>query len=186
MSKAIDRSFVVPTRFIFFMWAVFSLEFFLRTNFGVFGIYPRKLTGLVGIFTAPFIHGSVGHIISNTFPVLFLGTALYFLYDRIAKKVFLQCYFFTGILVWIFCRASYHIGASGLVYGLAAFLVFFGFFRRDFKSLLISLVIFAVYNGLFYGVLPTQPNVSWESHLFGAIVGVYLAAKLSKVKHVSS
>lgn len=186
MSKAIDKSFIVPSRFIFSMWVVFSLEFFLEVSFGVFGIYPRKFTGLIGIFAAPFLHGSMAHIISNTLPLLFLGTALYFLYDRIAKKVFLQCFFLTGILVWIFGRASYHIGASGLIFGLASFLIFFGLFRRDFKSLLISLIIFAIYNGLFYGILPTQPNVSWESHLFGALVGIYLAAKMSKVKQVST
>ncbi|MDN5217383.1 rhomboid family intramembrane serine protease [Fulvivirgaceae bacterium BMA12] len=186
MSGSIDKSFIVPTRFIFIMWAVFSVEFFLQIDLGVFGIYPRTFTGLIGILTAPLIHGNLGHIISNTFPMLFLGTTLYFLFDRIAQKVFLQCYFLTGILVWLFARSSYHIGASGLIYGLAAFLIFFGLFRGDLRSLLVSLLIFAIYNGIFYGVLPSHPNVSWESHLCGAIVGVYQAARFSKVRKVSS
>ncbi|MCG8318859.1 MAG: rhomboid family intramembrane serine protease [Cytophagales bacterium] len=186
MSSSIDKSFVVPARLIFVMWAVFSVEFFLQINLGVFGIYPRKLSGLIGILTAPLIHGNLGHIISNTFPALFLGTTLYFLFDKIAQKVFLQCYFLTGILVWLFARSSYHVGASGLIYGLASFLIFFGLFRGDFRSLLVSLLIFAIYSGLFYGVFPSHPNVSWESHLFGAIVGIYLAAKFSKVKKVNS
>jgi membrane associated rhomboid family serine protease len=74
--------------------------------------------------------------------------------------------------VWVFSpRVSYHIGASGIVYGLAAFLILFGLLRRDFWSLLISLIVFAMYGGIFYGVLPSHPHVSWESHLAGAIVG---------------
>ena len=86
MSNSIDRSFVVPARFIFVIWAVFSVEFFLQVDFGVFGIYPRTLSGLIGILTAPLIHGNLGHIISNTFPALFLGTTLYFLFDKIAPR----------------------------------------------------------------------------------------------------
>ncbi|MEO0333194.1 MAG: rhomboid family intramembrane serine protease, partial [Bacteroidota bacterium] len=89
----------------------------------------------------------------------------------VANRVFLQCYFFTGILVWLFARTSIHIGASGLIYGIAFFLIFFGLFQRDFKSLLISIIILIFYGSIFYGVLPTQSYVSWESHLLGGLVG---------------
>lgn len=174
-------SSVVPFRLVFLMWLVFSVEVFLNIDFGPLGIRPRTLTGLIGIFTAPMIHASLTHIVSNTIPLLFLGSTLFFFYRRIAGTVFFRCYLITNILVWLFSpRVSYHIGASGLVYGLSAFLILYGFLRKDFGSLIISLVVFVMYGGIFYGVLPTDPYVSWESHLAGAIVGSATAIDLRK------
>jgi len=83
--------------------------------------------------------------------------------------------------VWLFGRPlSTHIGASGVVYALAFFLIFFGLFYRDFRSLAISVIVLLMYGGLFYGILPADPNISWESHLGGALVGVATAIMLSK------
>lgn len=166
-------SSVVPLRLVFLMWLVFTFEFYNQMDLGWLGIRPRTFTGLIGIFTAPLIHGSLPHLISNTLPLLFLGAVLYFFYPRIASVVFLQCYFITNLLVWLLSpRVSYHIGASGLVYGLSAFLIFFGFLRWDFWSLLISVVVFLLYGGIFYGIFPDNPHVSWESHLAGVLVGL--------------
>jgi membrane associated rhomboid family serine protease len=111
---------------------------------------------------------------------------LFLFYDKIAKQVFFQCYFFTNILVWIFARQSLHIGASGLVYGIASFLIFFGLLRKDVKSMIISIAILLLYGGLVYGIFPQQPGVSWESHLMGALVGLTTASQLSKVKVVTT
>ena len=169
-------------RFVFLMWLVYSLEFFLGLDFSGFGILPRTTHGLVGIVTAPLIHGNSVHIISNTIPLLFLGWTLFFFYDNIAIKVFVICYFLTNVLVWVFARPSLHIGASGLVYGIAFFLIFYGFFKKDFKSLVISAVIIFFYGGLVYGVFPNQQGISWESHLIGAIVGGYTAMRFSLIK----
>ncbi len=172
-------SSVVPFRLVFIMWLVFSVEFFTGINLGHLGIRPRTLTGLIGIFTAPMIHGSLTHLISNTIPLLFLGSTLFFFYGRIAGIVFFRCYIITNILVWVLSpRISYHIGASGLIYGLSAFLIAFGLMRKEFRSLVISLVVFIMYGGIFYGVFPTDPGISWESHLSGAIVGVATAVDL--------
>ena len=169
-------------RFVFVMWLVFSIQFFFGINFNSFGILPRTVHGLIGILTAPLVHGSSVHIISNTIPLLFLGWGLFFFYEDIAKKVFVLCYFLTNVLVWAFARPSLHIGASGLVYGIAFFLIFYGFFKKDFKSLTISLVIIFFYGGLVYGLFPNQPGISWESHLIGAIVGGYTALHFSQRK----
>jgi membrane associated rhomboid family serine protease len=136
----IGDSFVIPFRLVFIMWAAYVLGMMIQFDLALLGIYPRTFTGLAGILFAPMIHGSLVHLISNTLPLLFLGTVLFMFYDRIAKKVFFQCYFFTNILVWIFGRSSYHIGASGLVYGIAAFLISYGIFKKDFKSLFISVI----------------------------------------------
>lgn len=168
------------------MWAIFSIELYLHLDFGFLGIYPRTLFGLIGILTSPMIHGSVLHLTSNTLPLLFLGATLYYFYDKIAARVFLQCYLFTGVLVWIFARPFYHIGASGLIYGLAFFLISFGLFRKDFRSLAISIVVVLLYGGIIYGLLPNQPGVSWESHVLGAVVGISTAFTLARVRKISS
>jgi membrane associated rhomboid family serine protease len=100
--------------------------------------------------------------------------------------VFLRSFFWTNILVWMFARGNAnHLGASGLIYGLAFFLIFFGFFRRDFLSIIVSIVVLLLYGGVFWGVLPTDPVVSWESHLAGALVGISTAITFSRKKTVS-
>jgi membrane associated rhomboid family serine protease len=179
-------SSVVPFRLVFLMWAAFYVEIFYGWRLSHLGIVPWSLMGLIGIFTGPMLHGSLDHLVSNTVPLLFLGTVLFFFYEKIGNTVFFRSYFWTNILVWLFGRQySNHIGASGVVYGLAFFLIFFGIFRRDFVSMLISIVVIMLYGGVIYGVLPTDPRVSWESHFAGALVGIYTAVGLSSKKVVS-
>lgn len=175
-------SSVVPFRLVFIMWLTFSIEFFYGFDFGFLGIKPRTVQGLIGIFTAPMIHGDYMHLLSNTFPLLFLGSILYFFYERIGGIVFFRCYFITNILVWLLSpRPSYHIGASGLIYGLAAFLICYGFLKQDFVSLAVSAFVLFIYGGIFIaGVLPADPRISWESHLAGALVGAFTAINLSR------
>lgn len=183
--RSIFDSSAVPFRLVFFMWLLFSIQFFYNIDLGFLGIMPRTLWGLIGIATAPMIHGSYMHLLSNTFPLLFLGTILFFFYERIGGIVFFRCYVITNILVWIFSpRVSYHIGASGLIYGLASFLIFFGLLRQDFLSLLISIGVIIAYGGIFYGIMPTDPRISWESHLAGALVGAVTAFNLAYQKRV--
>jgi membrane associated rhomboid family serine protease len=168
------------------MWAAFTVQVLYSVDLGFLGILPRSFFGLIGVFTAPIIHGDLSHLISNTLPVLFLGSTLFFFYPRIGGLVFVRCYFITNLLVWLFSpRVSYHIGASGLVYGLSAFLIFFGLLRKDFISLLISIMITIFYGGIFYGVLPIDPRISWESHLSGFLVGTVSAFNLARVKRVA-
>ncbi len=179
-------SSATPFKLVFLMWGVFYLDLLLGLPLASFGIIPLTLQGIIGIFIAPLIHGDINHLISNTIPLLFLGTVLFFFYARIGGIVFLRCYFLTNFLVWLFAwRQASHIGASGLVYGLAFFLIFFGIFRRDFISMLISIIIILMYGGVFYGVLPSDPRISWESHLAGALVGIFTAVTFSKSKQVN-
>ncbi len=167
------------------MWLAYTLQFVYGYNLQFLGIRPRTLEGLVGILTAPLIHGGLTHLISNTLPLLFLGTTLFFFYERIGRTVFFRCYFFTNVLVWLLSpRVSYHIGASGLIYGLSAFLIVFGLLRRDFVSLLISIGVLLAYGGIFYGILPSDPRISWEAHLAGAIVGTVTAIQLRNKKQI--
>ncbi|UII25243.1 rhomboid family intramembrane serine protease [Fulvivirga maritima] len=180
--RTLIGSAVVPIRFVFFMWLAFTVEFMLGFPLSNYGIQPRTMVGLIGIISAPLLHGGIVHILSNTFPMLFLGMILFYSYHGIANKVFLRCYFFTNVLVWIFARPANHIGASGVVYGLASFLIFYGFFRKDFKSLFISLIVLVLYGSIFYGVLPVNTYISWESHLAGAVVGFFTARQYKNVR----
>ncbi len=103
---SIFGSSVVPFRLTFLMWATFYVESFVHLPLIVFGIEPRTFHGLIGIFTAPLIHGDIFHLISNTIPLLFLGSVLFFFYEKIGGAVFFRAYFWTNILVWLICPAG--------------------------------------------------------------------------------
>jgi len=178
--SSFQKSIIVPSRMVFIMWLVFFIEVKFNFDFGILGVEPRTVHGLIGIISMPFLHGSVTHITSNTLPILLLGTMLFFFYPTIASRVFLQCFFFTNALVWVFARPAIHIGASGLLFALAAFLISFGFFEKDFKSVIISGIVIVIYGSMFFQIIPTSPIVSWESHVLGAVVGVSSAFLIAK------
>ncbi|SHJ42031.1 rhomboid family intramembrane serine protease [Reichenbachiella agariperforans] len=169
------RSSVIPLRMAFVMWLLFTYQFYSGHDLGFLGIYPRHLLGLIGVLVSPLVHGDVNHIMSNTVPLILLGAVLFHFYPLIARVVFVNSYLATGLLVWLFGREFFHIGASGVIYSLAFFLMLFGLFRKDKKSLLISIIVVVVYGGLVYGLMPNDPQTSWESHVFGAGVGTSLA-----------
>lgn len=181
-----QASAIAPLRLVFLMWLFFTIEYYLQMDLGFLGIYPLSLKGLIGIITAPMVHGNFNHLISNTIPLLALGGSLYFFYPSVAPRVFMHAYFFTNILVWVFGRPFYHIGASGIVYSLAAFMVFYGLFKRNFKAVVISIVVVSVYGGLVFGILPINQSVSWESHMMGALVGIVSAFIFGRNKQISN
>jgi membrane associated rhomboid family serine protease len=160
----------------------FSIEFFYHIDLGFLGIKPRSVEGLIGIFTAPMIHGDYLHLLSNTVPLLFLGTILFFFYERIGGIVFFRCYFITNILVWIFSpRMSYHIGGEWIDLWSGCILDLLRTLKQDFISLIVSAFVFFIYGGIFLaGVLPSDPRISWESHLAGALVGLATAFNLAQ------
>jgi membrane associated rhomboid family serine protease len=140
-----------------------------------FGIEPRTLEGLRGIFLSPFIHADWDHLLSNAVPMLLLGTAAIYFYRNVAYKLLLLIWLFDGMGVWLFGRYSYHIGASGLIYGLASFLFISGLLRNNKGLLSLSFVVALLYGGLVWGILPQLVHLSWESHLIGLIAGMILA-----------
>jgi membrane associated rhomboid family serine protease len=176
----------IPANMVFIMWGSFALQEWGGLNLAPFGIFPRQPFALLGILTAPLVHGNIVHLVSNTFPILILGGVMFYFYDKVARQVFFICYIGSGILVWLFARPAFHIGASGVIYGIAFFVIFIGFFRKDFKSTLISIIVVIFYGGLFYGILPTQSGVSWEAHLLGGLVGLACAFFFSTKKRISS
>lgn len=145
-----------------------------------FGIVPRTTKGIVGIFLAPFFHGGWRHLISNTVPLIVLLFILNTFYPKKALSVIIFSSLTGGFLVWLMGRNANHIGASGLIYGLAAFLMANGFIEKKIIPLMISIGVILLYGGLIWGVFPSiNRYISWEGHLFGAIAGV-LAAYLLK------
>ena len=182
MSSRESYRTVLPVfRVIILMWLIWGVENILNLDFSFLGIYPREPFNLIGILVSPLLHGNFGHITSNTLPLFVLGGMLFVFYVRIANWVFISCYFLTGLLVWLFARGgSFHIGASGLVYALAGFLISFGLLKKDFKSLLLSIIVVVMYGSMIYGIFPMDPRVSWESHLFGVITGIGVAIPYSK------
>ncbi len=169
------KSLRYPTLFVMLLWMVKGYEIFAAADLSVFGNYPRKLYGIMGIFTSPLVHGDVHHLLTNSVPILILGSLLIYFYPVASRKVIPIIYVITGVSVWLLARPVYHIGASGLVYGFAFFLFFSGVFRNDMKSLVISFFIIFMYGGIVWGLVPYLFGVSWESHLAGAVAGSLLA-----------
>jgi len=166
------QSILITLGFLALLWGIKALELALETDFSYLGIYPRTAHGAIGIISACWIHGDIPHLVSNTFPLAFLGVGIMYFYRSIALKVFTIIYFLTGLSVWAVARPAFHIGASGVVYGLVSFLFFMGLFRRDAPSLAISLVVVFLYHGLFAGLFPLSERVSWESHILGGMAGM--------------
>lgn len=148
-----------------------------------FGLYPRKIEGLIGIITSPFLHSTAdfSHIINNSIPTFVLGWMLFYHYRTIAAQTFVFIYLFTGIAVWLFARDSYHVGMSGVIYGLTSFLVVSGFFRKNMRVAAISLVVIFLYGSTVWGIFPGRLGISWEAHAFGLVSGI-LSAVLFKSK----
>lgn len=161
--------------FIALLWIVKAIEFSISRDFGGYGILPRKISGAIGIITGPLIHGDINHLFSNTIPLLILGIGVIYFYNKIAFEVIALIYLMTGIWVWIAAREAYHIGASGIVYGMVSFLFFSGVFRKDPKSIAVSLVVTFLLGGMIYGIFPSNEHISWESHLLGSLAGVFCA-----------
>ena len=160
---------------LFAIWSVKIVETFWGLSLYQWGMYPRTLKGLLGIATMPFLHADFQHLYSNSFALLVLGLGLFHFYERVAKRVLAYSTILAGGLVWLLARPVYHIGASGIVYSLSAFLFLSGVLRRDRRSMGAALVVALLYGGAVWGVLPFYPQISWEGHLFGAVAGCYLA-----------
>ena len=169
------QSLSLPIKFVALLWIIHLIQWFLQLKLGFLGVYPREISGLKGILFSPLLHGDFGHLISNTPPLLVLSTLIMFFYRRVAIPSFLMIYFLTGLAVWIFGRPVYHIGASGVIYGLVAFVFWNGIFRFNVKSIALALVVAFYYGSMFMGILPGQEGISWESHLLGGIVGIFVS-----------
>lgn len=171
---SIRRDFTVIALFIASIWVVFVLDRVLPLE--RLGLVPRDVGGLVGILAMPFLHADLAHLLANSVP---LAVTLLLLAGSRANSgaIVLLIAVLGGVALWLLGRGGVrHIGASGLVFGLIAFHIFAGVFERRLQSLVIAGVVGLLYaSTLLRGVLPMQPGVSWDGHLFGALAGVLVA-----------
>lgn len=173
--RILKVSHVVPILFLIAFWLIKLIEIAVNQDFYHLGVYPRTFNGLIGILTSPFIHNDFKHLVANSLSFYVLTLFLFYFYRQIAFRIFWVNYILSGAILWIIGRDSWHIGASGIIYGLASFLFFSGLFRGNTKLLTIALVTVFLYGSMFWGLFPTRPEISWEAHLAGATSGFLLA-----------
>ncbi len=178
------HAFVWVLIFVASLWAAEIADALTNLNLDQYGIQPRNLTGLRGIPLSVFLHGDFSHLISNTGPLIVLGGLISL---RGAQRLLVSSVFITlvsGAFVWLMAGVvtgyGIHIGASGLVFGYFGYLAARGLYERSLNSILISVVVIALYGTIIFGILPTNEFVSWEGHLFGLIAGVLYAGLVGK------
>lgn len=167
---------IVPSAlFLFLIWMVKCTELLFDLKFSSYGLKPGDFEGLRGIIFSPLIHSDFKHLFSNSVPLIILGSLLFYFYNTIASRIFFIIYILSGVILWFIGRPSYHIGASGLVYGLVAFLFFSGIIRKYYKLTAISLLVVFLYGSMVWGMVPIDNEISWEGHLSGFVVGTALS-----------
>jgi len=163
--------------FVAVIWLAELVDlFFLRGSLDYLGIRPRDLGWMWGIVLAPFLHGGMAHLIANTVPLLVLGWLVavrrrvdFFLVTAVVTLL-------SGLGVWLLARpGTIHLGASGVVFGYLGYLLLRAWFERSGTAMLIALIAGFLYGGALWGLLPTQPGISWEGHLFGFAGGATTA-----------
>ncbi len=168
-------SAAVVAGFVALLFVVEGIDTALGGRLDYEGVIPRDFTEWDNLIWAPVLHAGWQHLTSNAVPLLILG----FLATSGGIRQFLQItaviWLVDGLGVWLIGSPGSHIGASGLVFGYLVFLLVRGIFARSFGQIAVAVVVFALYGAVLWGVLPGQPGVSWESHLFGALGGVLAA-----------
>ena len=181
--KKLYYSLFFPTVFILIIWGVKLTEYIFVISFVEYGLWPRTTEGALGILTSPLIHGDFNHLFANTIPLYVLGASLFYFYRSIALRVFILIYLFSNIWVWGIAREAYHIGASGIVYGLASFLFVSGLIRKEPRLMAISMFVAFLYGSFIWGIFPElfpEKNISWEGHLMGLVAGIIFAIYFRK------
>jgi len=173
----------IPSIVAILMVLSFVLEKGMDWDFHTAGVYPRRIENIWGIFTLIFVHADWDHLINNIISWVILASLLFYFYKPLALKVMILSYVFSGLILWLIGRDSWHIGASGLVYSLAFFLFFSGIIRKHTPLIAISLVVAFVYGSMVWHIFPwqIQDPVSWEGHLAGGIIGFVLSVLYKNV-----
>ncbi|WP_432396280.1 rhomboid family intramembrane serine protease [Pseudarthrobacter sp. L19] len=176
------QGLAVVGSFVAFLYAVeFVNTLMLHSLNRVFGLRPRTPEGLVDILTFPLLHASLAHLFSNTLPLIIFGFLVFLSGLRVFLTAMAASWLGSGLTVWLIGGYNITVGASGLVFGLFAFLLVRGFLNRHWGQILLSVVLFLAYGGILFGVLPTVAGyVSWQAHLGGAAGGLVAALLLRR------
>ena len=179
-TQHLRRSFILAVSFAVLSWLILIVDIVFKFDLYQYGVYPLRMSGLHGIIWAPMIHGSISHVFANTAPIVILGTTLLYGYPKSAKIVLTATYIGSGILIWLFARDAYHIGSSGLNFGMMFFVFTIGVLRWDRRAIALSLLVFFLYGSMIWGIFPSAPGISFESHFSGALIGIVLAVLLKR------
>ena len=163
------------------IWLAWLGAWVLGWDMDDLGIRPRDVHGLIGILTAPFVHASFEHLMSNTLPLGLLSALALYAYPRGTRFALPVIWLASGLGVWLWARASVHVGISGIAHGLMFFLFVMGLARRDRLGVAIALMVFFLYGGMLMTVLPREQDVSFEYHLAGAVAGVICALTMFRL-----
>ncbi len=168
---------VIPMFLLFTLYTLKVLETGMDWDFTRLGVYPMEKRGVFGIFAHPLVHSGFKHLLANTMPLFFLTWCLFYFYRHIAPYIFFSIWIGCGMLTFLIGKPGWHIGASGIIYGLAFFLFFSGILRRHVPLIAIALLVTFLYGGLVWNMFPqfVQTNISWEGHISGAIAGTLSA-----------
>ena len=169
------------------IWTVEVVNFLLGHRLTSFGILPRSSSGLIGIALSPFIHAGFWHAVSNTVPLLILGGLTLAADKARFWMTTVSIILLSGAFVWLFARSSYHVGASGLVFGYFGALISRAVIERSLKSIVLAMITITLYGGLLWGVLPLRSYISFEGHFFGLVAGilyVWIIKRVSKEKSI--
>jgi len=177
----IYKNLQIALAVISLLWLVYFVNLILPVDLRLYGLKPRELGGLWGILAAPFLHVDIRHLTANT-GVLFILLTIALSYSRsLAFKALFIIMLLGGGMVWLFgMGGTIHIGASGIIFGLIGFLMCLGVFSRDWKALIISIVITILYGGALHSLLSDAPGISWAGHFFGFLSGVAAAGWAKK------
>jgi membrane associated rhomboid family serine protease len=157
------------------IWLAHLANVFLDYRLLSLGVDPRHLSGLAGVLFAPLLHVGLLHLLSNSLPLVIASTGMLYVYPNSAIRALPIIYMGTGLLVWWFGRPTVHVGASGLVFGMLAYVFVSGVARLDTRGIAWSVLVWFLYGGMVRGLLPADTPVSWESHLAGALLGAFMA-----------
>lgn len=164
-----------PLGFILLLVCIHTVATITSISLSPYGVFPREIHGLVGIVTAPLIHGSWEHVLSNITSLCITLFILFTVFPTVSHIVFTMGYILPGIFTWFIGRPAFHIGASGLVYCLLVFLFCIGVYSKKRQLLAISGVVLVLNSGFIWGILPQNNSISWEYHIGGSIIGCILA-----------
>lgn len=173
--RRLRLAFISAATFVGLLWLIKLTEVLFGFDLSQQSIFPGRTDTLPGIALAPLLHGSFSHLFANTAPILVLGTLLIYGYPKAAWILLPAVYLGSGLGVWLVARPAWHLGASGLVFGMLFFLFTIGILRWDRRAIALALVVFLLYGGMIWGIFPTAPHISFEYHLFGAGIGILLA-----------
>jgi len=177
MNKNISlrKSILTASAFVIVLWIIKAWQTYYAIDLYQLGVKPQTFSGLIGILTAPLVHGSWQHVLGNSLPLILLGSFLIYGYPKSRWWAIGIIWVFSGIGVWLFARDSFHFGASGLTHGLFFYLFTAGILRRDKRSSVLLMIAFYMYGSMVLTILPTEQGISFEYHLFGAISGLISA-----------